>query len=112
MSSEDPSRNKQPLVVLFRNAERVPLRKSPDHEFFDVLSSPLSEAAALSDDEWKQRSIDNILLLLEANAKLRRLAVKLSDMLEAAGMANMLDKATRGPSPCAGNLRRKGRGAD
>jgi hypothetical protein len=112
MSSEDPSHNKQRLVVLFRNADNVPQRKSPDHEYFDVLSSPLREAAALSDDQWKQRSIDNILALLEANAKLRRMAVKLSDMLETAGIANMLDKAARGPAQRQGNLRRKGQRAD
>jgi len=115
MSGENPSHNKQPLVVLFRNADSVlPLRKPPqrDHEFFDVLSSPLNETAVLSDDEWQQRSIDNILALLEANAKLRALAVKLTDILAAAGIANGLDKTARYPALHAGNLRRKRRMMD
>jgi hypothetical protein len=88
MSSEDPSHNKQQLVVPFPNANGVRRqRKSPqhDHEFFEVLSSPLSEGKPLSDEEWRQRRIDNILALLKANAELRALAVKLSDILTARG---------------------------
>jgi hypothetical protein len=88
MSSEDPSHNKHALVVPFQNAASI--RRQPrsplcDHEFLDVLSSPLSEDTALSDDEWQQRRIDNILALLKANAELRALAVKLSDILAARG---------------------------
>jgi hypothetical protein len=125
MSIEDPSRNKRQCAVLIRNADRLtPLRESVqrDHESFDVLSLPLNEAPALSDDEWQRRSIDNILSLLEANAKLRALAVRLSDILDAAGMANNLDTknldtknlddSARDFAPRMGKLRRSGRAAD
>jgi hypothetical protein len=92
MNSEDPSHDKLPLVVPFHDADRVRrLHKSPpklppcDHEFHDVLSSPLREDKVMSDDEWRQRSVDNIMALLKANADLRALAVKLSDILAARG---------------------------
>ena len=130
MSIEDPSRNKRQRVVLIRNADRVtPPRKSVqrDHESVDVLSLPLKEAPALSDDEWQRRSIDNILSLLEANAKLRALAVRLSDILDATGKAKNLDSknldsksldtknlddSARDFAPRMGKLRRNGRAAD
>ena len=85
MSFENPPHNKQPLVVPLPGADNVfPLRGSPRRgdEFFDVLSSPLEEPATLPDDEWRRRRSDNILALLEANERLRALAVKLSGMLE------------------------------
>jgi hypothetical protein len=111
MNSEDPSHDKQPLVMPFRSANGVRrLHKSPprDHEFLDVLSLPLREDKTLSDDEWRQRSVDNILALLKANAELRALAVKLSDILAARGGwdRNSLDKAARPPSPHAQNPHR------
>ena len=130
MSIEDPSRNKRQCAVLIRNADRLtPLRESVqrDHESFDVLSLPLKEAPALSDDEWQRRSIDNILSLLEANAKLRALAVRLSDILDATGKAKNLDSknldsksldtknlddSARDFAPRMGKLRRNGRAAD
>src|ERR1700758_15442 len=104
MSSEDPSHDKQRLVVPFPNANSVRRqRKSPqhDHEFFDVLSSPRSEGKPLSDEEWRQRRIDNILALLKANAELRALAVKLSDILTARGGwdGNGLDKLAKAVRP-------------
>jgi hypothetical protein len=74
MSSEDRLRDRQPLVVPFRDADRVKrTRKSHhcDHEFLDVLASPLREDSALSDDDSRQRSVDNIMALLKANAELR-----------------------------------------
>jgi hypothetical protein len=94
MNSEDPSHDKPQLVVSFQDADRLRRqRKSPvgspvcDHRFQDVLTSPLredkAEARTLSDDEWQQRSVDNIMALLKANAELRALAVKLSDILAA-----------------------------
>ena len=98
MNSEDPSHDKPQLVVSFQDADRLRRqRKSPigspvgspvcDHRFQDVLTSPLREDKAegrtLSDDEWQQRSVDNIMALLKANAELRALAVKLSDILAA-----------------------------
>ena len=111
MNSEDPSHDKQRLVVPFQNADHArPLRKSlqRDHEFHEVLSSPLSEDKALSDDEWRQRSVDNILALLKANAELRALAVKLSDILAARGGwdRDSVDKAARAASAHAQNPRR------
>lgn len=68
-----------------------------------MLSSPLREDTALSDDEWRQRSVDNILALLKANAELRALAVKLSDILAARGGwdANSLDKVAKATRPHA-----------
>jgi hypothetical protein len=108
MNSEDPSRDKHALIVPFHDADRVRrLHKSPpksppcDQEFHDVLSLPLREDRVenkvISDDEWRQRSVDNIMALLKANAELRALAVKLSDILAARGGwdRNSLDQATR-----------------
>lgn len=113
MSSEDPSHDK--FVMPFQDADRIRRRrqtppKSPpcDHEFLDVLSSPLREDRALTDDEWRQRSVDNILALLKANAELRALAVKLSDILAArAGWdRNGLPKAKEAAPPHAQKPRR------
>jgi hypothetical protein len=111
MSSENPSHDKQRLVVPFRTADRAHrLRESLpcDHEYFDILSSPLSEDAALSDDDWRQRRVDNILALLKANAELRALAVRLSETLAARGLrgGNGLDQAPRIASVRAGNVAR------
>src|SRR5262249_52990588 len=72
MSSEDTPRDRQPLVVPFRGTDhmrRTHKSNHRDHEFHDVLTSPLSEDTALSDDESRQRSVDNILALLKANAE-------------------------------------------
>jgi hypothetical protein len=88
MSIENPSRDKQRLVALLRESgSAVQPRKSlqPEHEFFDVLSLPLREDATMSDDERRQRSVDNMLALLKANAQLRALAVRLSEILAARG---------------------------
>ena len=118
MNSEDPSHDKEPLVVPFRTADgsRRP-RTSPaesakdsaarDRELLAVLASPLSEDRAasksMSDDEWRQRSVDNILALLKANAELRALAVKLSDILAARGGwdRNDLERAAKVAQPRA-----------
>jgi hypothetical protein len=114
MNSEDPSHDKHALVVPFHDADRVrrlhksPPRLSPksqpcDHELLDVLSSPLREDKMISDDEWRQRSVDNIMALLKANADLRALAVKLSDILAARGGWDRddLEKATKVAHPRA-----------
>jgi len=115
MNSEDPSRDKEPLVVPFRTAEgsrrpRTSPAESPkesaarDRELLAVLASPLREDRAtskpMSDDEWRQRSVDNILALLKANAELRALAVKLADILAArtGWDRSILDRATRAAS--------------
>jgi hypothetical protein len=74
-----PPHNKQDLLAgLFRAADNVvPLRHRGD-EFSDVLS-PLLEAAATFPDHESLRQA--FLLLLEKNARLRALAVKLSNLL-------------------------------
>ena len=77
-----------------------------------MLTSPLREERAesrtLSDDEWRQRSVDNIMALLKANAELRALAVKLSDILAArAGWdLNTLEKAAKAAQSRAQTPRR------
>jgi hypothetical protein len=111
MSSENPAHNKQRLVVPFRDADsvrRLPKSLQCDHELFDVLSSPLREDSASSDDEWRERRIDNILALLKANAELRALAVKLSEMLAARGGwdGNSRERATKVATLHEGNRRR------
>jgi hypothetical protein len=112
MKSEDPSHGKHALVVPFEDAERIKrLRKSPtaspscDPEHLTLLSSLIRddrpETKAMSDDEWRQRSVDNIMALLKANAELRALALKLSDILAARGGwdRNSLDKLAEAARP-------------
>ncbi|HLG85286.1 MAG TPA: hypothetical protein VKY22_30170 [Bradyrhizobium sp.] len=122
MSSEDTSHSKHPLVVPFQDADRIRrLRKAAarstssshasslacDQDFLDVLSAPLREDRAenrvISDEEWRHRNVDNILALLKANAELRALAVKLSDILAArcgwdGNSLAKITKATRRPA--------------
>jgi hypothetical protein len=51
-------------------------------EFFDLLSPLLEEPATVSDDGVPRQGINNdVLLLLEANAQLRALAVQLSNLV-------------------------------
>ncbi len=52
-----------------------------DDEFFATLSPLLDEAAKLGADRPPRREADDLLLLLEENARLRKLAVKLSNLL-------------------------------
>jgi hypothetical protein len=74
-----PPHNKQDLLAgLFRAADNVvPLRHQGD-EFSNVLS-PLLEAAATFPDHESPRQ--GFLSLLEENARLRALAIKLSNLL-------------------------------
>ena len=91
-----PPRNKQDRLDEFRGAEYadnvLPLRQEnarlqgvesprPGDEFFDVLSPLLEEAAGLQGDESPHQEANDFLLLLEENARLRKLAVKLSNLL-------------------------------
>jgi hypothetical protein len=72
--------NKQDLPVL--GADNVP--PSPhggDDEFSDVLELALEEVSGLQRDESPHRKTDDLLLLLEENARLRKLAVQLSNLL-------------------------------
>ena len=77
-----PPHNKQDrLGVLLRGADNVvPLRHRGD-EFFDLLSPLLEEAASFPDDESPRQGIHNVLSLREENARLRALAVKLSNLI-------------------------------
>ncbi|MEO8319432.1 MAG: hypothetical protein ABI561_14005 [Bradyrhizobium sp.] len=52
-----------------------------DDEFFATLSPLLEEVEKLGADRSPRREVDDLLLLLEENAKLRKLAVKLSNLL-------------------------------
>ena len=74
-----PPHNKQDLLAgLFRAADNVvPLRHRGD-EFSDVLSPLLEAAATFPNDESPRQGF---LSLLEENARLRALAVKLSNLL-------------------------------
>ena len=50
-------------------------------EFFAALSPLLEEADKLQGDESPHRETNDILLLLEENSRLRKLAVRLSNLL-------------------------------
>jgi hypothetical protein len=50
-------------------------------EFFDVLAPALEEAAGLQRVESPHQETNDLLLLLEENAQLRKLAVLLSNLL-------------------------------
>jgi len=55
---------------------------TPHDEPFDFLSPLLEEPAAVSDDRVRRQGMNNdILLLLEANARLRALAIQLSNLV-------------------------------
>jgi len=50
-------------------------------EFFAALSPLLEEVAGLQGDETPHRETKDLLLLLEENARLRKLAIQLSNLL-------------------------------
>jgi hypothetical protein len=96
MSIEYPLRGKQASHGAFRNAERadnvVPLREDNDvlqaneaplpvDELLTALSPLLDEVDGLREDEALHQETNNVGLLLEENARLRKLAVKLSNLL-------------------------------
>ena len=58
----------------------VPLRH-PDDDFFDALSPLLEEAAIAKGDESPRQGLPNVLSLAKENARLRALAVGLSNLL-------------------------------
>ena len=80
MGIRHPPHNKQDrLGVLLRGADNVvPLRHRSD-EFFNALSPLLEEA--LRDEKSPRQGIRNVLSLREENARLRALAVKLSNLV-------------------------------
>jgi hypothetical protein len=53
----------------------------PDDEFFDVLSPLLEEAATSKNAESPRQDLPSVLSLLKENARLRALAVGLSNLL-------------------------------
>jgi hypothetical protein len=53
----------------------------PGDEFFDVLSPLLEEPATAKDDESPGQGLHNVLSLSKENARLRALAVGLSNLL-------------------------------
>jgi hypothetical protein len=61
--------------------DNVASLRLPGDEFFDVLSPLLEEAATVKDDESPGRGPHNVLSLSKENARLRALAVGLSNLL-------------------------------
>jgi hypothetical protein len=69
-------------ILLLRGADNVlPSPHGGDDEFFDVLGPALEEVAELQRDESPHQEANDLLLLLEENARLRKLAVQLSNLL-------------------------------
>jgi hypothetical protein len=62
-------------------ADNVVSLRHPDDEFFDVLSPLLEEAATSKDAESPRRGLPNVQSLSKENARLRALAVGLSNFL-------------------------------
>jgi hypothetical protein len=96
MSIEHPPHDEPARREAFRNVERadnvVPLRENKDmrqaneaphqgDELLTALSPLLDEVDGLRGDEALHQETDNVGLLLEENARLRKLAVKLSNLL-------------------------------
>jgi hypothetical protein len=96
MSIEHPPHEEQARRESFQIVERagnvVPLRENndmrqaneaadQDGELLAALSPLLDEVDGLRSDEAPHRQTDNVSVLLEENAKLRKLAVKLSNLL-------------------------------
>jgi len=96
MSIEHPPHDRQARREAFRNGEHagnvVPLRednsvRQPNDaphqgdELLTALSPLLDEVDRLRSDEAPHQEAGNIPVLLEENARLRKLAVKLSNLL-------------------------------
>jgi hypothetical protein len=96
MSIEHPPHDRQARRDSFLNVGHgdnvVPLREESrmhqaneaphqDDELLTALSPLLDEVDGLRGDEAPHRKTDNVGLLLEENARLRKLAVKLSNLL-------------------------------
>ena len=94
MSIEHSLQNKPIRLDGSRGAEHagnvVPLRqdnvfqgRSPQRsdEFFAVLSPLLEEAAGLRRDQPPRQETNDFVVLLEENARLRKLAIQLSNLL-------------------------------
>jgi hypothetical protein len=77
MSIAQPPRKRQDRPAV---GNVVSLRH-PNDEFFDVLSPLLEETAASKDDESPREGLPSILSLSKENARLRALAIGLSNLL-------------------------------
>jgi hypothetical protein len=64
-----------------RGTDNVPSPDRGDDELFDALRPALEELAGLQTDQSPHRETSDLLLLLEENARLRKLAVQLSNLL-------------------------------
>jgi hypothetical protein len=71
-----PPRNKKD-----RRGDNVVSLRHPDDDFFDVLSPLLEEAATAKGDQSPRQELPNVLSLAKENARLRALAVGLSNLL-------------------------------
>jgi hypothetical protein len=68
--------------LLLPGADNVqPSLHGGDDEFFDILVHTLEEVAGLQKDDSPHQETDDLLVLLEENARLRQLAVLLSNLL-------------------------------
>ena len=96
MSIEHPPHDRQARRDAFRDVERadnvVPLREDNSarlandaphqgDELLTALSPLLDEVDGLRGDDALRQETDNVVVLLEENARLRKLAVKLSNLL-------------------------------
>ena len=77
MSIGPPPRKKQDRPAI----DNVVSLRHPDDEFFDVLSPLLEETATSTDNEPPRQEPHNALWLAKENARLRALAVRLSNLL-------------------------------
>ena len=71
-------------VVPLREDDRVRLANEAPHqddELLTALSPLLDEVDGLRGDDALHQETDNVVVLLEENARLRKLAVKLSNLL-------------------------------
>ena len=71
------------VVPLRAGTDVLPANEAPpqDGELLAALSPLLDEVDGLRGDETRPQETDNVLVLLEENARLRKLAVKLSNLL-------------------------------
>ena len=77
MGTGHPPRKKQDRP----GAGNVVSRRHPDDEFFEVLWPLLEEAATSENAESPRQDLPNVLSLSRENARLRALAVGLSNLL-------------------------------
>ena len=64
-----------------RGDDNVAPLRHPDDDFFDVLSPRLEEAATVKGDQAPRQGLPSVLSLAKENARLRALAVGLSNLL-------------------------------